>query len=38
MEEDQKMAEDLDFFLSDNANQENILVGNRKKFGVLIKP
>lgn len=31
MEEDQKMEEDLDFFVSENASQENILVGKIKK-------
>ena len=32
--EDQKMEEYLYFFLSDNANQENILTGKKKKYGV----
>ena len=34
VEEDQKMEEDLDFFVSDYANQENILVGKRKNDGM----
>ena len=32
--EDQKMEEYLYFFLSDNANQENILTGKKRKYGV----
>ena len=32
--EDQKMEEYLYFFLSGNANQENILTGKKKKYGV----
>ena len=34
VEEDKKMEEDLDFFLSDNANHENILIGKKKKNSV----
>ena len=33
-EEDQKKEEDLNFFLSNNINQENILGGKRKRYGV----
>lgn len=33
-EEDQKREEDLNFFLSNNINQENILGGKRKRYGV----
>ena len=32
VKEDKKMEEDQDFLLSDNANQENILGGKKKKI------
>ena len=34
VKEDLKMEGDLDFFLSDNVNQENILNEKRKSYGI----